>query len=307
MPEFKLIDIEAFRAQARAGKAAKGARPDAGVMRAATGSPEDVGDRTLRYCFSDGSVDRAGDTIDPAGWDLANFKSNPVALWSHMSWEPPIGRASNVEVLKRRLMGDITYASFDEYPFADTIYRLSKGGFINAVSVGFIPLDWDFAQDKERPFGLDFHKQELLEISPCPVPCNPNALGAAKSAGIDLSPLIGWAEKLLDTQGAMILVPKAELEAMRKAAGGGKAYYKAGRALSKKNEDELRAAYEKIGAVLASVDQQEETGPAEDPENEPEETTQSPPSGNQAEEEARALRRREAEALALRIKYAAAA
>jgi HK97 family phage prohead protease len=305
MTKFKLIDIEEFRASARAGNTPKGTRPEEGIMRAATGPAEDMGGRTLRYCFSDGTVDRAGDTIDQSGWDLAAFNRNPVALWSHMSWDPPIGTASNVAPKDGRLMGDITYAERDQYPFADTIFQLAKGKFINAVSVGFIALDWSFAQDKDRPFGLDFHKQELLEISVCSVPCNPNALGAAKAAGIDLTPLIGWAEKLLDTHGSKILVPRAELDAMRKAAGGGRSYVKAGRALSKKNEDELRAAYEKIGAVLASVEQQdggEDDAPEADG-NEPENMPS--PDNRPAEEEARALRQREAEAIALRIKYAA--
>jgi hypothetical protein len=60
--------------------------------------------------FSDATVDHAGDSIDPKGWDLGVFKRNPVALFSHMSWEPPIGRASNVAVEDGKLVGDIEFA-----------------------------------------------------------------------------------------------------------------------------------------------------------------------------------------------------
>jgi hypothetical protein len=82
---------------------------------------------------------------------------------------------------------------------------------MKAVSVGFIPLDWKFSKDKARPFGIDFTKQELLEISVCPVPCNPNALQEAKSQGIDTGPIREWASKVLD-EGGHILIPRNILE-----------------------------------------------------------------------------------------------
>lgn len=193
---------------------------DAAVFRLATGAAAEVAgrDRTLRFCFSDGSVDRAGDRIDPNGWDLAPFKQNNVALWAHDSFNPPIGRAHNVGTIGDRLMGDIEFAPAETYAFADTIYRLAKDGFINAVSVGFKPTDWEFSNDKERPYGIDFRKQELLEISPCPVPCNANALIEARAKGIDTRPLMEWAERLLDGDGGQVLISRHTLEDIFKAA-----------------------------------------------------------------------------------------
>lgn len=211
----KLIDIEAFRA------AAKGnAPPSDPVMRAADAMPMPGEGRTIRFVFSDGSVDRAGDTIDPNGWDTAAFLRNPVALWAHASYEPPIGRASNLSTSGMRLMGDITFATAEEYAFADTVYRLTLGKYINAVSVGFMPLEWSFVNDKDRPFGIDFKRQELMEISVCPVPCNANALAEARSKGIDCAPLVEWAEKVLDG-GERVVLPRTEIEALRKAATEG--------------------------------------------------------------------------------------
>jgi hypothetical protein len=49
-----------------------------------------------------------------------------------------------------------------------------KKGFITAGSVGFIPLDYDFSDDRRG--GIDFHRQELLEFSVVPVPANANSL-----------------------------------------------------------------------------------------------------------------------------------
>lgn len=207
----KLLSAEDFRAAAKGG-----AHPEGIVARFSEGTlvKADTGAaRTLRYCFSDGSVDLAGDTIDPKGWDLSSFAEdkNPVALWAHMSWEPPIGKARNVGVIGEKLIGDIEFAAAELYAFADTIYRLAKEKFINAVSVGFMPIEWTFVNEKDRPFGIDFKKQKLLEISVCPVPCNGNALAEARSAGIDTRPVEEWAARVLDT-GAKVLVPRDVLE-----------------------------------------------------------------------------------------------
>jgi HK97 family phage prohead protease len=210
----KLISVEQFRKEVRAKRDPSGA-----VFRVSTITPKslDDGSRTIRFCFSDGNVDRMGDTIDPSGWDLTDFNRNPVALWAHDSSQPPIGRAKNVGIEGQRLMGDIEFAPPETYAFADTIYRLTLGNFLNAVSVGFIPIDYEWSKDDDREWGIDFLKQTLLEISVCPVPANPNALGEARAKGIDTRPLVEWAEKALD-DGGKIIVPKSELERLRKAA-----------------------------------------------------------------------------------------
>jgi HK97 family phage prohead protease len=203
----KLLTVDEFRSSAK-----DGAAPAGTVFRFAVTDPEAIADsRKVRFVFSDGTVDRSGDSIDPTGWQTDTFNKNPVALWAHDSSSPPIGRASNVGQMGSKLMGDIEFMSADISPFADSIYRMVTGGYLKAVSVGFIPLDWTFSKDKARPFGIDFTKQELLEISVCPVPCNPNALSDAKSHGIDTGPIREWASKVLD-EGGHILIPRAVLE-----------------------------------------------------------------------------------------------
>jgi HK97 family phage prohead protease len=204
----KLLTVDEFRSSAKPGSV-----PDGMVVRLAVADPQALADesRKLRFVFSDGTVDRAGDSIDPAGWEIDTFTANPVALWAHNSLEPPIGRASNVGAVGGKLMGDIEFMPADISAFADSIYRMVKGGYVKAVSVGFIPLEWTFVQDKDRPFGINFSKQELLEISVCPVPCNPNALQEAKAQGIDTGPLREWASKVLD-EGGQIMIPRNVLE-----------------------------------------------------------------------------------------------
>lgn len=203
----KLLSIDEFRASAKDGVRLEGA-----VFRVAVADPVAVDDtRNVRFVFSDASIDRSGDSINQDGWKTDAYKDNPVALWAHDSSSPPIGRSSNVGIAGGKLMGDIEFMSADISPFADSIYRMVTAGFVKAVSVGFIPLEYSFSNDKNRPYGIDFTKQELLEISVCPVPCNPNALQEAKALGIDTGPLREWASKLLD-EGNHILIPRNILE-----------------------------------------------------------------------------------------------
>lgn len=147
--------------------------------------------RVATFVFSDNSVDRYGDTIDARGWVLDKFMSNPVALFGHdaNSVENVIGKAKNVRVEGQRLIGEIEFMEASVNPNAEAVFQMVKGGFLNAVSVGFAPVEWSLTKDKSRPQGVDFKKQELLEISIVPIPANPSALVQARAAGIDVDRL----------------------------------------------------------------------------------------------------------------------
>jgi len=97
--------------------------------------------RILEFIGSTAAVDRYGDIIEPAGWDLKNYKKNPVFLWGHNYSMPPIGKAVSVKVTDDALVFQIQFATAEEYAFADTIYRLYLGGFLKATSVGFQDLE----------------------------------------------------------------------------------------------------------------------------------------------------------------------
>jgi HK97 family phage prohead protease len=171
----KFVTTERFRELAERGESnGTGVSRVASVIRAA-----DDGTRTVRFVLSDSSVDRMGDTISAAGWELDSYRRNPVILWAHDSNQPPIGRMKSVFINGDRLIGDVEFASAETYEFADTIYRLITEGFIKAGSVGFVPIDYKFSGS--RPGGIDFKRQELLEFSIVPVPANANALIEARS------------------------------------------------------------------------------------------------------------------------------
>jgi hypothetical protein len=187
-------------------------------LRASTATPEpnDNG-RIIRYMFSDDSVARDNHTIATAGWQLDNYLRNPVFLWAHDASQLPIGKVVDVGVRGGKLMGDVEYLERDAYPFADTVYQMVRGGFLNATSVSWMPIEYRFSQDKGRAGGIDFLKQELLEVSQVPVPAMPSALVTARAAGIDTQPMHEWLERALDT-GGLEMVSRAELQALRRSA-----------------------------------------------------------------------------------------
>jgi HK97 family phage prohead protease len=181
----KFVTASAFRDLARRGETAGvGVRTDGLALKTPTGNS-----RVVPWVLSDGSVDRAGDTVNPNGWDIAAFRRNNVVLWGHDSSQPPIGRASSVRSDGSRLLADIEFAPPETSSFAETVFQLVKGGFIKAGSVGFIPIDYEFSKDKNRPNGIDFKQQELIEFSICSVPANVNALAEARAKGLNVAPL----------------------------------------------------------------------------------------------------------------------
>ena len=163
-------------------------------------------DRTVRFTITNGDRDRDNDTINPAGWELEAYLKNPVVLWAHDQRSLPVGKASALKMVdvhhtptghQGKMDADAQFTSDEEYAFGATVHRLVMGGYLNAVSVGFNPIEWKYREDgKDR--GIDFLKQELMEFSVVPVPSNRGALVSAKSAGIDLAPLYDWAESVLD-------------------------------------------------------------------------------------------------------------
>ena len=138
-------------------------------------------DNVLSFIGSNESPDRQGDVVVASGWDIENYKKNPVFLWGHDYGTLPVGKAINVFVDKatKALMFDIEFA-VNEYPFAETVYKLYKGGFLNAVSVGFMVKD--FHLDDDGIWYID--ESELLELSAVTVPANPSALLAGMKKGL---------------------------------------------------------------------------------------------------------------------------
>lgn len=137
----------------------------------------------LDFVLSDATVDRYGDVVEPAGWDLRNFKKNPIALFGHNSGFP-IGRWENVRVEGGKLVARLMLAAKGTSARIDELAGLVEQGILRAVSVGFRPIESE-PIDKNRPYGPQkYTKQELLETSLVSVPANPAALALAKSLNL---------------------------------------------------------------------------------------------------------------------------
>jgi HK97 family phage major capsid protein/HK97 family phage prohead protease len=145
------------------------------------------GNEPLEFVLSDGSVDRMGDVIEQAGWDLKNFASHPIALFNH-NRDQIIGRWTDVRLAGGRLLGRLELAEAGTSALVDTVRSLVRQGIMRAVSVGFRAL-------AKKPLGKDadefwgpfrFTAAELLECSLVSVPANPNALAVAKDLPRDL-------------------------------------------------------------------------------------------------------------------------
>lgn len=198
--------IEAFRASLKDG----GPLPDGGVLASFdTSVKAGEGDsRSLTFTISTGAVDRMGDTVDPNGWQLENYRKNPVVLWAHDSSSLPVARAPKIWVDKGALKAEAEFTPKGLVRFNDIVHEMYKGGFLSATSVGFAPLKYAFVDDATRKFGIAFMEQELLEFSTVPVPANPEALIESRSAGIDVDVILDWAEGALSKAGAKDRITK---------------------------------------------------------------------------------------------------
>lgn len=184
--------------------------------------------RLIDFIISTESVDRMWDKIYIKGWELENYLQNPVVLFGHDHYSPPIAKTVSLSKhpTKKTLEARAEFAPKEVHPFADMIFNLYLQGFMKATSVGFRPLEYKLCDDDDERkchYGIDFIRQELLEYSAVSVPANPEALIDAKSKGIDLTPLKSWTSEVLDaydehTKNGLI-IPKKTLEQMYKHSG----------------------------------------------------------------------------------------
>ena len=140
----------------------------------------------LQFVASTGNVDRYGEVIEPSGWVLENFLKNPVFQNAHRYRDvaDTLGRVVECGVREVVLRGgdspkpalviDVDFA-VEANPVAKLAYDLYAGGYLNAVSVGFIPLEWRDMEGKDGIYRV-YQKQELLEVSAVGVPANPDCL-----------------------------------------------------------------------------------------------------------------------------------
>ncbi len=148
-------------------------------------SPAGNSQPVLRFTASDETLDRYGEIISASGWRLDNYRRNPVFQNAHQYGDVifTLGKAISTEVRDGRLSQTVEFAT-EVNPMARIAYGLYKGKFLNAVSVGFIPLKWVNGEAEGRGgFRRKYVEQELLEVSAVGIPANPNALALGLKSG----------------------------------------------------------------------------------------------------------------------------
>jgi hypothetical protein len=222
------VNLDQFRKMARDNDPAT---RDAIILQPRTPTIRTLGSkesRLIEFVITDETVDRYSDVVHIDGWDTSDFENNPVVLWAHSHVDPPVAKAISLDILKkkRQIRSVAEFTPRDLDPFGFMVYQMYRERFLNAVSVGFQPQEYVFISadtdaDRARRGGIDYLKQSLLEYSAVPVPANPNALQLAKSAGVDVTPMKAWAERVLDESASTQQLTDAarqRLEAVRAAA-----------------------------------------------------------------------------------------
>jgi HK97 family phage prohead protease len=194
MPFQQRLADPALRAAAIAELVAKPSREaPMTVSRAA-----ESGDETFRISTS--GLDRYNSTIDPKGWKLDQYLANPVVLWMHDMWSPPLARSKSVVADDSGLVAVAQWVDRAVYPLAGTVADMVRGGFLNAASVSW---DADKYAYNEKRGGIDFLEQTLLEWSIVTVPGNADALvQRARAEGINMDPMREFAERVMRATGS---------------------------------------------------------------------------------------------------------
>lgn len=245
----------------------------------------------LVFTISTNSPDRDADILEPKGCQLKNYKKNSVVLFAHDYHSLPIGKSVNIQALDNHIEAEVEFAPTS---FAQEVRMLCEQGFLNAASVGFIPIEAEPIESKSGDDGLPrqgyrYKKWDLLEWSIVPVPSNFEALiQNAKAKGIELPALqeeldlelseakITAAEGSEKAEEAKIehseepntltIEDSDDLKEIRisskmlgKLIVDGEPFVeKAGRILSASNEKKIKAARDSLTDVLNQLEEQEE-------------------------------------------------
>jgi hypothetical protein len=158
-------------------------------------------DGLVEYVASDESLDSYSEIISAKGWRFSRFAKNAPFVDSHdyYSIDKLLGSVESARVEGRSLIERVRWAKdVEENHLARLGWKMTLGGFLKAVSVGFFPTKWarnggeGFAEasvavglNPEQAKGVRaiYLEQEQIELSACIIGANPNALAKSFAAG----------------------------------------------------------------------------------------------------------------------------
>ncbi len=145
---------------------------------------KDLADRQIRVIAASGKTDRTGDVVAIEGITLKNYKKNPIVLWAHDHSGLPVAKCVSMDTADGQLVMVFEFATSEEYAFADTVYKLIKGGYLKGVSIGAQVLAAEWLKDsQDNIIGRKYTALDLLEVSVVPIPADSKALITAVKSG----------------------------------------------------------------------------------------------------------------------------
>ncbi len=140
-------------------------------------SPEN---NTFNFTISTNNLDRCNDIMIPTGGQFEAWLRNPVVLSRHNSYDFPYGKGLSIEVVGNGVVSQAMFHDFNDE--AILIRKLLNGGYLRAVSIGFIPRTWtDRTPKTDEVLYPTWEEQgrvrehtgwELLEYSVVTIPAN---------------------------------------------------------------------------------------------------------------------------------------
>lgn len=121
------------------------------------------------YASTFGNVDEGGDVVMRGAFsDTLKLRPKPKLLWAHNQTEP-LGVVQSLREDEKGLYGEWKISRTSR---GQDAYTLLKDGAVDSMSIGYIPMDFEFTDDGIRKL----HAVELLEVSLVAIPMNEEAL-----------------------------------------------------------------------------------------------------------------------------------
>lgn len=188
---------------------------------------EDSDEFDAVFIASNEALDSHNTVIPVGNWDLSRYNSNPVVLYQHYGYggwfegkpdpDTVIGKG-HATVRGDSLMLSVEFDDVSNNEIAEKVKAKVEGGFLNAVSVGFIETsegryidaDGEEVKDWRKADHYEFGEVELLEVSVVNIPSNPEALLQQKS-----HELIEAQKKIKELSGAGVSKKDVQVVALK--------------------------------------------------------------------------------------------
>ncbi len=139
-------------------------------------------DGSVMFRLTEKKIDRYGEVVLPDGAVLDHYKTNPIVLIQHGflpgRGQIPIGKldTDRIKITSKAFDAPVIFDETGSDPFAIMIADKVRGGFLNAGSIGFNPIEISKEAATKGQTGPTHKKWELLEFSVVAIGALPSSL-----------------------------------------------------------------------------------------------------------------------------------